>query len=67
MDIFQLVPADSIASAYGGALVAAYRSAPFITQCEREFHMNNSEAAQIAQHYGVPGQPSYVSRDSFLG
>ena len=55
MDVFQYVPSDSIASATGGGLIAAYRSAPFITQCERDFHMNNSEAAQLAQHYGVPG------------
>ena len=58
---------DTVPDKSGGALVAAYRSAQFITQCERDFRMNNSEAAQLAQHYSVPGEPNSVNRDTFLG
>ena len=45
--------------------VHAYRSQEFCAQLEREFHLVNTESAQIAQHFCIPGQIQYVDSVRF--
>ena len=53
-EVFRGIISENIAG------VQAYRSQDFISQCEREFHMINTEASQIATHFAVMGQPQYI-------
>ena len=45
--------------------VRAFRSQDFISQCEREFHMINTEASQVATHFSIVGQPQYIDYMKF--
>ena len=43
----------------------AWRSTDFIERCEREFHLTNVEAAQLASQFGIMGQPQLIDQMKF--
>lgn len=45
--------------------VTTYRQQDFIQQAEREFHLKNAEASQLAGFFNFSGNPNYVDFNKF--
>ena len=58
-DVFQGVRPENVSG------TMAWRSADFIERCEREFHLTNAEASQLAHQFGVMGQPQLIDQTKF--